>query len=43
MIESETHLVKDISLCFGGMSYVTLSAAKTEQSLVDRYVCMEML
>ena len=30
------HTVKEIALCYGGMSYKTLSAPKTEESLVGR-------
>ena len=28
--------VQDISLCYGGMSYVTVSASQTEQKLIGR-------
>ncbi len=32
------YIVKEISLCYGGMSYITVSASKTEKSLLGRYM-----
>ena len=35
--ETSQPTVKDLALCYGGMSYMTVAASKTEQSLLGRY------
>ena len=40
LLENETSqpMVKELALCYGGMSFITVSAFKTEQNLLGRCV-----
>lgn len=40
--ELSQHTVKEISLCYGGLSNVAVAASQTEQSLVGRYCVTEL-
>lgn len=36
-MEGSQPTVKDLSLCYGGMSYITVAAVKTQKALLGRY------
>ncbi len=40
LLDNETSppTIKDLALCFGGMSSTTVEASKTQQSLLGRYI-----
>lgn len=36
-MESSQPTVADIALCYGGMSYITVAASRTQEALLGRY------